>query len=120
MGIKHVLSEMGIDLGIVIKTDSSSAKGMLSRQGCGKVKHLEARPLWLQEKVLKKEIVIQKVPGSDNPSDALTHAWTRIEAARHFPAIGMEAYGDDSGLCRLTSRGGAEIPHEPVDLGRTV
>ena len=34
-----------------LDTDSTAARGIVQRAGCGKVKHLEARQLWIQAKV---------------------------------------------------------------------
>ena len=32
-------------------TDSSSARQLLSRQGCGKIRHLSGKALWVQSKI---------------------------------------------------------------------
>ena len=56
-----------------VKKDSSSAKGIAMRSGCGNVKHLEVRQLWIQEVVRNKAIKMVKVPRAMNPSDSLTH-----------------------------------------------
>ena len=36
---------------VVLETDSSAAKGIASRKGVGKVKHLETRTLWVQDQM---------------------------------------------------------------------
>ena len=92
IGLQYVLGDLGIESSIFIKTDSNSAKGILQRQGSGKVKHLEARQLWMQERVSRKQVNIVKVPRADNPSDALTHAWSGVEAEVHFPRVGLQRY----------------------------
>eukprot|EP00969_Alexandrium_andersonii_P260382 11511999-Alexandrium_andersonii.AAC.1 len=53
-------------------TDSSAAKGVASRKGLGKVRHIEACQLWLQEKVQEGRIGLMKVKGTENPADILT------------------------------------------------
>ena len=53
---------------VKINGDSSAVKGILARRGCGKVKHLEVKQLWLQEQVRSGKVDFQK----DNPSGALT------------------------------------------------
>ena len=83
-------ASLDIVRGIVLKTDSNSAKGICQRQGCGKVKHLEARQMWLQDRVLSKAIVIKKVPRAENPSDALTHYCTSLDAQNHYKAVCVE------------------------------
>ena len=59
-GAQNLGRELDLERTIRILTDSNSAKGICQRQGCGKVKHLEARQLWLQERVLKKSVKIEK------------------------------------------------------------
>ena len=54
-----------------MKTDASVAKGIASRNGIGKVRHIEVCQLWLQDKVRLGEIVIVKVDGKDNAADAV-------------------------------------------------
>ena len=73
-----------------INGDSSEVKGILARRGCGKVKHLEVKLLWLQEQVRSGKVEFQKISRKNNPSDALTHHYTRKEAKKHFKHMGIE------------------------------
>ena len=41
-------------------TDGAAAKGIASRSGAGKVKHLSIKELWLQEKVRANEFLVRK------------------------------------------------------------
>ena len=72
IGIRGMLCDFGISCGIVICTDASAAKGIASRRGLGKVRHIELCQLWLQEKVAREEIKLVKIAGADNFSDSLT------------------------------------------------
>ena len=69
-------AELGTRLTVTIRGDSSANDGILHRAGCGKVKHLSVRQLWLQERVANGDLEVQKVPRALNLSDALTHHWT--------------------------------------------
>ena len=62
---------------------------MLSRVGCGKVKHLECRQLWVQDCVENREVKIDKIPRDDNLSDAMTHHWSASDGAKHFQKAGL-------------------------------
>ena len=84
LGVRQFSVELGFDYGVHIYGDSSVVKGMLSRKGCGKVKHIEVKQLWLQERVRAGEIDFRKVPRSSNPSDALTHHCAKHEAKHHY------------------------------------
>ena len=72
-----------------IFTDSSAANGIVHREGCGKVKHLECRQLWVQGIVGKGQVTCLKVPRADNPSDAMTHYFSYVDGVSHFNRIGL-------------------------------
>ena len=48
-GAQILLSEMKRSVGVRIKGDSAACTGILSREGAGKIKHVEVKQLWLQE-----------------------------------------------------------------------
>ncbi len=62
IGISSMLSDFGVmvDSRLNIHTDSSAAKGICSRRGLGKVRHIDIHMLWIQERVQKGDIVIKK------------------------------------------------------------
>merc|ERR1712143_22283 len=72
LGLKSVMQDFGVSLDVTILTDASAAKGIASRRGLGKVRHIEVNQLWVQEKVSNGEITIIKVGTKDNLADALT------------------------------------------------
>jgi len=108
MGIMNLCKEMGDDVKGQIVTDSSAANGIAHRTGAGKVKHLEARQLWIQELVQRKVMTVSKIPRKINHSDVLTHHWLAVEGAVHFPELGLRP--GKCGLQVRTSnpRGGVE------------
>ena len=65
-----------VDLGhrvrVEVRTDSSAAKGISSRRGLGKVRHIELNQLWLQDQVARGKVSVRKIRGEDNISDSLT------------------------------------------------
>ena len=72
LGIRSMLREFGIDARIRVSTDASAAKGIASRRGLGKVRHIEVHQLWVQDKVASREIEVRKVDGKSNIADGLT------------------------------------------------
>ena len=66
---------IGDMLPLELGTDASAARGVILRQGVGKVRHLQVKQLWLQENVAAGELTIVKIPRADNCADALTHPW---------------------------------------------
>ena len=57
---------------IRVSTDASVAKGIASRRGLGKVRHIEVHQLWVQDKVASGETEIRNVEGKTNIDDGLT------------------------------------------------
>ena len=70
MGIAGVFQDMGIQHTIILYTDSSAAKGISSRRGLGRVRHIELSELWLQDQVARGRIAVRKIRGEDNFSDS--------------------------------------------------
>ena len=84
VGLKNVGREIGLDVvdsEMLLATDSSAAKGFVSRRGGGRMRHMEVRWLWLQEEVRKGRVVMQKINGKINPGDVMTKylGWKEIE-----------------------------------------
>ena len=72
LGIRSMLADLGVTMNIRLRTDASAAKGIATRRGLGKVRHIEVNQLWLQEKVNNGEIQVMKVKGEGNLADGLT------------------------------------------------
>ena len=53
-------------------TDSSAAIGICSRQGLGKLRHLDTHTLWVQQAVRSRRFELKKVLGEENPADLFT------------------------------------------------
>ena len=90
LGLKNIVKDLGEPTELVILEDSSASIGIGSREGTGRIKHLEARQLWVQEKVTNGDMTLKKIPRKINFSDCLTHHWTEPETSRFFPALGFE------------------------------
>ena len=66
VGVQSMLSDFGIECGIVMCTDASAAKGIASRRGLGKVRHIEGSQVWLQSPLNSGDVVLGKVDGKSN------------------------------------------------------
>ena len=89
IGAKSMLEECSRRCCSRIFTDSSAANGIVHREGCGKVKHLECRQLWIQGIVGSGKVSCIKVPRADNPADAMTHYWSCVDGSSHCKKIGV-------------------------------
>ena len=72
LGQQSLFADLGISLQVRVWTDSSAAIGICSRQGLGKLRHIDTQALWVQERVRTKSIILKKVRGELNPADLLT------------------------------------------------
>ena len=87
--IRSVLSFLGIDCRLKVRLDSSAARGICSRQGVGRVRHLEVKTLWLQTQVKERNLYIGSIPGLENSADLGTKSLTREVVLKHCKAINI-------------------------------
>ena len=50
----QILEHIGMQSEVIIASDSSAARGICTRTGSGKVRHLSIKELWIQESYRKK------------------------------------------------------------------
>ena len=74
---------------IKLLTDASAAKGIASRKGLGKVRHIEVNQLWLQDKVASGDMELVEVSGNENLADALTKHVPSEELRKHISGTGL-------------------------------
>ena len=79
------LFEMDCKKEVEVLTDSLAARGMVRRSGCGRVKHLEARWLWLQERTRAKVLHVVTVATALNSADLST----KFNPGRRFDELLM-------------------------------
>ena len=76
-------------------TDSSGAKGILQRQGVGRLRHLSCRILWLQQLISAGIIKLCSVSGSINPADIGTKRLSAPRLRSLMSVLGL--YNRDTG-----------------------
>jgi hypothetical protein len=91
LAMQAYLQDLGLDVGVVVQSDSSSAKAFTSRRGLGKQRHVQTRFLWIQERVAAGHLLIRKIKGEDNCSDILTKAVNAATLERHSKTMGLQA-----------------------------
>ena len=60
-----------------VRSDSSAARAMVQRQGTGRVRHLDASLLWIQQKEKEKTLAVSPIPTELNCADIGTKSLTR-------------------------------------------
>ena len=72
LGFQSLMLDLGVTLPVRVWTDSSAAIGICSRQGLGKLRHLDTHLLWIQQAVRARRIDLRKIRGETNPADVFT------------------------------------------------
>ena len=94
----NLARELGFrDLSQVVKlgTDSSAAKSFVCRKGLGRMRHLEIRDLWLQKEVADGRVIVEKIPGEQNPADLMTKVLGVRDIAERLSGINLRMTGRD-------------------------
>ena len=99
--MKYFLEQVGIEVVAVIQSDSSAARGIASRIGCGKLRHLHIRDLWIQEKVRSAELVLERALTEDNTSDLGTKHIDGRRIEKLVGLAGMRFQGSVAGQAGL-------------------
>ena len=89
LGMQSLLQDWHIELPLEILSDSSAARGHVKRRGLGKMRHIQTRYLWVQERVGEGHITILSVPGTKNTPDILTKCVPRATLTKHLETLGF-------------------------------
>ena len=72
LGYQALLEDLGVTLPVRVWTDSTATMGICGRQGLGKLRHVDTRSLWIQQRVRDGSVELRKVRGEANPADLFT------------------------------------------------
>ena len=79
LGFQSLLADLGLQLPLRVWTGSSAAVGICSRQGLGRLRHLDTHVLWIQQAVRSGKVDLRKVKGETNPADLFTKHLKQID-----------------------------------------
>ena len=74
LGFRSLLADFGAHWPVRVWTDSSASIGMCTRQGIGKVRHMDTQVMWIQQRVRNNDIDLYKILGEENPADLMAKA----------------------------------------------
>ena len=104
LGLRQLLNDLGRPLGCILYGDASASRGMASRRGAGKIRHIETQALWLQRAVTTKNIIIRAIAGKINSADLGTKHLSISEITAHLEDLGYYfATGRSSIALRVNS-----------------
>ncbi len=72
LGMRSLIRDLGRNCKISVGVDAAATIGVVKRHGVGRVRHLDVRFLWIQERIQSGDFHIWKVPGTENPADLMT------------------------------------------------
>ena len=98
--VVHLLEEIGISTTLELYTDSSSGLATLCRRGPGRMRHLHAKDLWLQEEIRQNNLQIHKIASLENFADLFTKQLTGKEFRRQALRLGLEDEAEAEGQSR--------------------
>ena len=125
-GFVHMMRELHPqDWGRIIhRVDASACRAIMLRRGCGGLKHITVKSLWVQEAVREYLIATEKVPRDAMHATILASPSSADELTKHLTELnGIRCVEpDDAGRDRgMDEEFGAEVPRElqlrVVELG---
>ena len=90
LGMKALVEDLGDQGDVELLLDATAALAIMSREGLGKVKHIETQHLWIQECVKNKRITTGKVGTKENVSDLGTKHLTEDRVRYLMTEMGFE------------------------------
>ena len=91
LGAQEMMRELHVPMTVRLEGDSSACEGIVSREGCGRIKHLQVRQLWIQEKFSGGQLTFTEVPRDHNTADCQTKHWG-ADAHKHFQSAGFKVH----------------------------
>ena len=67
--VRSAMVEFGLTSNVVCETDVSAGRAMATRHGVGRVRHVDARLLWLQQLRAEDAVQVRAKPGEHNETD---------------------------------------------------
>jgi hypothetical protein len=106
LGYQALLKDLGVVVPLRVWTDSSAAIGICTRQGLGKLRHLDTHTLWIQQAVRTRRVDLRKVEGEQNPADLLTkHSISRQRLESLVALFGCRYLGGRAESAPLMRKG---------------
>ena len=77
---RSMLSDFRMSADVVVRNDSSSGMAVGSRRGLGRLRHVQTRYLWAQQRVQQGDLRLKKEPGDTNVSSgSLTQILSKVQ-----------------------------------------
>ena len=91
LGIINIAKDLGADLRGVVYADSSAALAIADRKGSGKLRHINVKMLWVQEREQRGDVELRKIHGLVNPADLMTKYMNAVRMGELMRRLGQHA-----------------------------
>ena len=91
IGVLNMMRDLGDDKKAVVYADSAAALAIADRKGSGKLRHINIRMLWIQEKERRGEVELRKIKGALNPADLMTKYLTGTRISDLMSRLGQRS-----------------------------
>ena len=98
MGMRTLMRDWNMEKPIEVLVDATAGMGIASRRGVGRVRHLHAPLLWVQQVVEKRVVSLKKVKGVDNVADLPTKHVDSVTMWSHLDRMGFQKMDGSSRL----------------------
>ena len=109
LGIQSLLKDWNVKCSVSVYFDSSAARSISSRRGIGRVRHINTRYLWIQEKLADKSFTLHVVKGTDNPADMMTKPFSGKQIQEVFASLNIH-FTPSSDIQPLQSSSPSSLP----------
>ena len=89
LAMQSLCQDLGLQLGTESYVDSTTAKSIGDRLGVARVKHMQTRWLWCQERVQMGDLTVTHQRTAENVSDVLTKPLTRAAMDKFCLRLGL-------------------------------
>ena len=104
LSLKSLTADWGQIYDLIVLSDSSAARGTAARRGLGKLRHVQTRYLWDQERVANNDLAVKSVNTKQNLADLCTKPVSRETCDKHMRTLCQEfREGQASGAEALES-----------------
>ena len=102
LGIQSMAKDLGIDAKARILMDATAARGIATRRGAGRIRHIQTPYLWIQDCVASGRFSLDKVASEHNVADAGTKFLDAKTLWQHVSSMGSEERAGKSSLSLKT------------------
>jgi hypothetical protein len=104
LGIQSLLAVWNVAVSVTVASDSSAARGLASKRGLSKTRHIATRFLWLQERVRRKEVKLLKVATAVNRGDLFTKSLVGLRLDALVARLALRYHDSASDVLRAGLR----------------